>query len=84
MEVLVSRTLTVGQLVHQLQTLDPDQPVFLAINPDWPFAHGISQVVTAADGPSNVVYIAENGQEGYLPTTARAELDWSWTLPEGP
>lgn len=73
----MSRTLTVGQLIHQLQTLHHDQPVFLAINPDWPFAHRISQVVTVIDGPSSVVYITENGQEDYLPSAARTQLDWS-------
>ncbi|MGW7517783.1 hypothetical protein ACWGJ2_19560 [Streptomyces sp. NPDC054796] len=73
----MSRTLTVGQLAKQLQTLDPDQPVFLAINPDWPFAHRISHLVTVPDGPGTVVYIAENGQEGYLPPTVRTELSWS-------
>lgn len=72
----MSCTLTVGQLIHQLQTLDHDQPVFLAINPDWPFAHRLNQVITVTDGPSSSVYIAENGQEGYLPTAVRTELDW--------
>ncbi|MFG3255270.1 hypothetical protein [Streptomyces sp. NPDC048172] len=73
----MSRTLTVGQLIHQLQTVDPDQPVFLAVNPDWPFAHRIDRVVTVPDGPGTVAYIAENGQEGYLPSTVRTELAWS-------
>ncbi|MFG3253290.1 hypothetical protein [Streptomyces sp. NPDC048172] len=73
----MSHTLTVGQLIHQLQTLDHDLPVFLAINPDWPFAHRIDRVVTVPDGPSTVAYIAENGQEGYLPPAVRTELSWS-------
>lgn len=73
----MSRTLTVGQLIHQLQTLDQDQPVFLAINPDWPFAHRISQALAVTDGPASAVYIADNGQEGYLPSAVRTELDWS-------
>lgn len=69
-------TLTVGQLLHQLQTLDPDQPVYLAINPDWPFAHRTGPVVALTDGHDSAVYIAENGQEGYLPSAARTELSW--------
>lgn len=73
----MSRTLTVGRLIHQLQTHDHDQPVFLAINPDWPFAHRISQVLTVTDGPNTVVYIAENGQADYLPSAARTELFWT-------
>jgi len=66
------RPLTVGQLIHQLQTLDPDLPVRLAINPDWPFSHHIGTVTEAA----GTAYIAEDGQEDYLPTTARTALNW--------
>ncbi|MQT05393.1 hypothetical protein FF041_36470 [Streptomyces jumonjinensis] len=69
--------LTVAQLVHQLQTLDPALPVFLAVNPDWPFAHTIGRVVegTGLDGPA--VYLAEDGQDHYLPPAVAAELDWA-------
>lgn len=68
--------LTVGQLVHQLQTLDPDLPVCLAINPDWPYAHRIGRIV-GITGPSGAVYIAEDGQEDVLPPAVRTELDWA-------
>ncbi|MFE2596009.1 hypothetical protein ACFXCZ_05820 [Streptomyces sp. NPDC059396] len=66
--------LTVGHLIRQLQTVNPDLPVRLAINPDWPFAHFIAADVIERDG---VVFIAEDGQEGYLPSTVRDALNWS-------
>ncbi|MEU0723123.1 hypothetical protein [Streptomyces sp. NPDC006140] len=66
----------VGQLVHQLQTFDPDLPVCLAINPDWAYAHRIGRIVEIT-GSSGAVYIAENGQEGVLPPAVRNQLDWA-------
>ncbi|AXU16594.1 hypothetical protein I3J09_16275 [Streptomyces clavuligerus] len=73
----MSQPLTVAQLVHQLQTLNPTLPVFLAVNPDWPFAHTIGRVIegTGMDGPA--VYIAEDGQDHYLPRDVAAELNWT-------
>jgi hypothetical protein len=68
----MSRSLTVGQLIRQLQTLDPDLPVRLAVNPDWPFSHYAGRVVDA-DGTA---FIAEDGQESYLPRAACTALDW--------
>lgn len=70
-------TLTVGQLIRQLQTADPDLPVYLAINPDWPFSHRTGQVVAFPGAGSGAVYIAENGQEEYLPPAVRHELEWA-------
>lgn len=68
--------ITVGQLVHQLQTFDADLPVYLAINPDWPYAHRIGRVLEIT-GSSGAVYIAEDGQEGVLPPATRHQLQWA-------
>ena len=68
--------ITVGQLVHRLQTFDPDLPVRLAINPDWPYAHRICRIVEIT-GSNGAIYIAENGQEGVLPPAVRNQLDWA-------
>ncbi|GAA1708321.1 hypothetical protein [Streptomyces yatensis] len=68
--------LTVGQLRHQLETLDHDLPVYLAINPDWPYAHRIGEVVALTEGHPGAVYIAEDGQAGVLPPAVRSELAW--------
>ncbi|MGW6909240.1 hypothetical protein [Streptomyces sp. NPDC054940] len=72
----MSYEITVAQLVHRLQTFDPDLPVYFAINPDWPQAHRIGRIVEIS-GSNGAVYIAENGQEGVLPPAVRDQLDWS-------
>ncbi|MGV9427987.1 hypothetical protein ACWDO7_27315 [Streptomyces sp. NPDC003656] len=66
-------SLTVGHLLNQLQDLDPDLPIRLAVNPDWPFAHYIGTDIFVRDG---IAYIADDGQEGYLPPAAREALAW--------
>ncbi|GGT26311.1 hypothetical protein [Streptomyces purpureus] len=70
------REITVRQLIHQLQAVDPDLPAYLAINPDWPQTHRIGHVIETS-GPDGAVYLAENGQEGVLPTEVRTQLDWA-------
>ncbi|MFE0762893.1 hypothetical protein [Streptomyces smyrnaeus] len=69
--------LTVGQLIRQLQTADPELPVYLAVNPDWPYAHHIARVVALTGSETGAVYVAENGQAGVLPHSIRTELAWS-------
>ncbi|MCZ7460613.1 hypothetical protein [Streptomyces sp. WMMC940] len=66
--------LTVGHLLHQLQNLDPDLPIRLAVNPDWPFTHYLATDVVVRDG---VAFIADDGQEDYLPRAVRDALAWS-------
>ncbi|WP_399101277.1 hypothetical protein [Streptomyces sp. 11x1] len=66
--------LTVGHLLRQLQNLDPDLPIRLAVNPDWPFAHYLGTDVVVGDG---MAFIAEDGQEGYLPASVRNALAWA-------
>lgn len=64
---------TVGHLLHQLNGLDPELPIRLAINPDFPFAHYLGAEVVVRDGTA---FIADDGQEGYLPTAASNALGW--------
>lgn len=66
--------LTVGHLLSQLQDLDPNLRVRLAVNPDFPFAHFLGTSIVISDG---VVFIAEDGQDGYLPTAVRSLLSWA-------
>ncbi|MEV5129073.1 hypothetical protein ACN6K8_001667 [[Kitasatospora] papulosa] len=66
--------LTVGHLLRQLQALDPNLPVRLAVNPDFPFAHFVGAAVVVRDGKA---YITDDGQEGYLPVEARDALTWA-------
>ncbi|MGC4998497.1 hypothetical protein [Streptomyces sp. DT195] len=65
--------LTVGHLLRQLQDLDPDLPVRLAVNPDWPFAHYVWADVVVQNGTA---FIADDGQEDYLPAGVRNALAW--------
>ncbi|MBV1949153.1 MULTISPECIES: hypothetical protein [unclassified Streptomyces] len=66
--------LTVGHLLRQLQELDPSLPIRLAINPDFPFAHYVGTNVVVHNGTA---FIADDGQEDYLPAEARDALAWA-------
>ncbi|MFB7776289.1 hypothetical protein [Streptomyces bauhiniae] len=66
--------ITVGHLLRQLQDLDPDQPIRLAINPDFPFAHYVGADVIVENGTA---FIADDGQEDYLPAGVRDALGWA-------
>ena len=66
--------LTVGHLLRQLQDLDPGLPIRLAINPDFPFAHYLGAEVVVRDGKA---FIADDGQEDYLPTAVSNALAWT-------
>lgn len=66
--------LTVGHLLRQLQDLDPDQPIRLAINPDFPFTHYVGADVVVENGTA---FIADDGQEDYLPAGVRDALGWA-------
>jgi hypothetical protein len=70
----VPHDLTVGYLLQQLQDLDPNLKIRLAVNPDFPFAHFLGASIVISDG---VVFIAEDGQEGYLPVGVSDLLSWA-------
>ncbi|MEU0447547.1 hypothetical protein [Streptomyces tendae] len=65
--------LTVGHLLRRLQKLDPSLPIRLAVNPDFPFAHYVGADVIVCRG---MAYIADDGQEDYLPVGTRDALAW--------
>ncbi|MEU6172743.1 hypothetical protein ABZ832_12520 [Streptantibioticus parmotrematis] len=65
---------TAGHLLRRLQELDPDLPIRLAVNPSWPFAHYLGTDVIVRDG---IAFIADDGQEDYLPPTVREALAWA-------
>ncbi|WLQ68875.1 hypothetical protein OG279_07805 [Streptomyces sp. NBC_01201] len=66
--------MTVGHLLRQLEGLDLNLPIRLAINPDFPFAHYVGADVVVRDG---MAFIADDGQEGYLPGGACDALSWA-------
>jgi hypothetical protein len=70
----VPRDLTVGHLLRQLQGLDPALPVRLAVNPDWPFAHFVGATIVVE---KDIAYIADDGQDDYLPPAVRDTLAWA-------
>lgn len=84
-----------SDLIERLQDLaaecDTDPEVQLAVQPSWPFAHRLSDVIlvdldadddeplpdtAAQEPPRRVVYLGEGGQIGYLPGIAKGELGW--------
>lgn len=77
LEAPMPNHITVGQFMHQLQTMDPDLPLLLAINPDWPHSHHVGRVVEGHGPNGPALYVAENGQEGVLPPEVRQDLDWA-------
>ncbi|WP_406162246.1 hypothetical protein OG298_37180 [Streptomyces sp. NBC_01005] len=66
--------LTVGHLLRQLQELDPNLPIRLAVTPDFPSTHYVGAEVVVRDGTA---FIADDGQEGYLPAAVRDALAWA-------
>ncbi|WP_040486307.1 hypothetical protein [Lutibaculum baratangense] len=88
-------TMRLSDLIERLQDLaaecDTDPEVQLAVQPSWPFAHRLTDVVlvdldadddeppsdvTAYAPPRRIVYLGKGGQIGYLPGIAKAELGW--------
>ncbi len=68
--------MTVAELIQELEYLNPEAEVRLAEQPRWAMEHGISQVVEAEVEGEPVVYIAEGGWLGYLPSPAHEALNW--------
>lgn len=57
--------MTVGELIDHLSTCDRSTPVRQAMNPFFPMAHRLAQVVQATDETGQpIVYLAEGREEG--------------------
>ncbi|MFF2777075.1 hypothetical protein ACFVU3_19470 [Streptomyces sp. NPDC058052] len=72
---------TVGDLVDQLSAHDRSTPLRLAMNPFFPMAHRLEQVIQAVDETGRpVVYLAEgrdaDTQLGHLPPEVAVALTW--------
>ncbi|MFD5483974.1 hypothetical protein ACPCAE_03625 [Streptomyces cinereoruber] len=74
----MSSTLTARDLIDRLSTVDPDTPVCLAINPFFPFRHGIGDVIAVQDALGRtMVYVTENGdQQGPVPMEVTVAAGW--------
>ncbi|MCM2579712.1 hypothetical protein [Streptomyces meridianus] len=78
---MVHTEMTVGDLIDRLSVCDRSAPVRQAMNPFFPMAHRLAQVIQAADETGQpVVYLAEgrdpNTQLGHLPPEAAVDLAW--------
>ncbi|MFH8350497.1 hypothetical protein [Streptomyces sp. NPDC018045] len=73
--------LTVGDLIDLLSACERSAPVRQAMNPFFPMAHRLAQVVQSEDETGRpVVYLAEgrdaDSQLGHLPPEVAVELAW--------
>ncbi|MFG2703151.1 hypothetical protein [Streptomyces sp. NPDC048386] len=76
-----SSEMTVGDLIDRLSTCDRTVPLRLAMNPFFPMAHRLAQVVEAHDEAGRpFVYLAEgrdaDSQLGHLPPEVAVLLTW--------
>ncbi|MFC8570671.1 hypothetical protein ACFUIW_33440 [Streptomyces sp. NPDC057245] len=65
--------MTVAELIEQLEEMDPEATVRLAIQPTYPFEHSLAKAVQAEDG---TCYLAEGEQLGYLGDQASEDIGW--------
>ncbi|MGW1194479.1 hypothetical protein ACWD4B_01270 [Streptomyces sp. NPDC002536] len=72
--------MTVGELIDRLSACDRDATVRLAINPFFPMAHQVADVVACRDENGRpVVFLAEDKeaeQHGHLPPEVAVRLTW--------
>ena len=73
--------MTVGDVIDLLSACDRSLPVRLAMNPFFPMAHRVEQVVESTDETGRpVVYFAEgrdaDTQLGHLPPDVAVALTW--------
>ena len=73
--------MTVDELIDLLSACDRSAPVRQAMNPFFPMAHRLGQVVQSVDETGRtVVYLAEGADEdaqlGHLPPEVAIELTW--------
>lgn len=78
---MTSSEMTVADLIDLLSGCDRDAPVRQAMNPFFPMAHRLTQVVQSVDETGQaVVYLAEGpdtgAQLGHLPLEVAVALTW--------
>ena len=74
--------MTVRQLIEELEFMNQDAEIRFASQPNWPFEYDIVGVVLAevedrrTEEVTEIVYLEEGRQIGYLPKEAKDELGW--------
>ncbi|MDI3423390.1 hypothetical protein [Streptomyces luteolus] len=86
---MTSPEMTVGGLIDLLSTCDPNAPVRQAMNPFFPMAHRLAQVLQSVDETGRtVVYLAEGRDEdaqlGHLPPDVAIALTWQGPVQASP
>lgn len=72
----------VKRLIEELQYMNPEAEVRFAAQPNWPFEYDIDSVVQVdvedrrTDNTTEIVYLEEGRQIGYLPGEVARELGW--------
>jgi hypothetical protein len=67
--------MTVSELVEQLQEMNPDAEVCLAMQPQWSFEYSVKNDLVESDDHEKV-YLAEQDQTGYLDSEISEKLGW--------
>ena len=74
--------MTVADLIEELKWMPEGVEVRFASQPNWPFEYDIVGVVSAEvedrrdEEVTEIVYLEEGRQIGYLPEEAKDELGW--------
>lgn len=75
--------MTVQELIDELEMMDPNAEVRLAMQPSWPFEYSIDQIAEVSvvnkfdeEVEKKVLYLSEGSQLGYLPGHVGEELGW--------
>ncbi|MFG2996613.1 hypothetical protein [Streptomyces sp. NPDC048340] len=77
MQSQTHRAVTVGEIIDRLSSCDRDAPFYLAINPEFPYAHFAGEIVEARDSQGGqVVFLGEAGQSEFLPPVIAQALTW--------
>ncbi|CAM5324926.1 hypothetical protein [Streptomyces abikoensis] len=72
------QNITVRELVQRLQSYDDDAVIRLAVSPDFPFAHYPGTLTEGLDDDGRrAVFIADGGQQSYLPRPVAVALRWT-------
>lgn len=72
--------MTAKDLIEQLQDLDPNTEIRLAIQPNYPFEHEVACEIAVMPEDKRglqVAYLVDAGQIGYLPTKAAIACGWA-------
>lgn len=74
--------MTTQELITELEQMNPNSEIRFACQPAWPFEYSVDGVVPVGDNEedeefsSEIIYLVEGRQIGYLPEEVRNEIGW--------